>query len=94
MSASNPLFLTQGWHNVAVNAVLTFMGITDLKRTLLVEGRSMTSWCTGLGSEDIILKLFVVPALRRHGIYSQLKVVSSCDEALAVDVRVHLAHLI
>jgi len=75
----NPLYWTMGWHDVAICTMLTLLGTAAFERSLLIRGRAISSWCSGLGSKDIILSNFILPALGRAGYKSTLKVVWSCD---------------
>ena len=50
---------------------------------MLITGRKMGSWCSGMGSESIIMKHFIKPAVSRSALGSkgyecQFEIAYSC----------------
>lgn len=85
MSVSRgPLPLTHIWHDTCMGTILDTIGKSNVETSLLVQGCRLSSWCSGFGTEDIILSRYIVPAAARHGISVQLEVASSCEGRLVV----------
>jgi len=50
-----------------MDALLDALGEDELKASMLVTARNLGSFCTGVGTEAMLLKRFIRPAARPGG---------------------------
>jgi len=71
--------------DVAAATLITILGVQIFCQSLLVTGKAVSSICTGLGSDHIVLTKFIKPSVERVFAYygipgsCQLEVVSGCE---------------
>ena len=84
---ANPINYAMMWPDIAVAAVVAFVGVAVIADSMLINGRAFGSICTGMGSDHMILENFIKPAVARtigksHNLYCKFQVVSGCASHL------------
>ena len=80
----NPVDSCQQWADVGLATLLTLLKVDLLSKCMLFNARGVSSWCTGLGSDHILLEHFIKRAILRNrvlvaaGLNCSLETVLSC----------------
>ena len=88
--SNTPVHHAMMFGDPAVAGLLLLLGAEVMCTSLLLTGKAVSSICTGLGSEKIILDSFIKPSVERvfahYGIPGacRMEVVSGCDIRLVV----------
>ena len=80
------------WHKITISSLVALLGLSTLQSSLLGIGRLdagetrlVSSHCSGIGTDRLVLDAFLKPELEAHGVTSRLQ------HAYSVDARPNLS---